>query len=111
VTVKVGCWHEDKQLAPHIPKTSAGRFAADVPITDRRSTTGVPGVPVSRFVVENVWFGCKVCSKWRRLAAATGEQTAAEIGPFLECRFVPVGQICKAVMPLAIHRTRRAYYS
>src|SRR5262249_55404610 len=35
-TVKVGCWHRSKQLAPHNPKTSAGRFTTDVPITDRR---------------------------------------------------------------------------
>jgi hypothetical protein len=48
--------HAARQPAPYIPKTSAGRFLADVPITDRpRQPLGVHEGLVSRFEVPNVW--------------------------------------------------------
>ncbi len=49
-TVKERCWHEIKQVAPHNPETSAGRFTTDVPITDRQSaawrSAANRGIPV-----------------------------------------------------------------
>jgi hypothetical protein len=54
--------HLAGQPAPHIPETSAGRFRADVPITERpRQPLGTLEGLVSHFAVQNVWHRKRDC--------------------------------------------------
>ncbi len=51
-----------RQSAPHIPKTSAGRFRPNLPITDRpRQPPGWHEGLVSHFAVPNVWYREQDC--------------------------------------------------
>jgi hypothetical protein len=62
--VKKHCLHAARPLATHIPKTSAGGFLADVPITDRpRQPLGSHEGPLSHFAVPNVWHRKEDCGR------------------------------------------------
>ena len=73
-TVKECCLHAARQLAPYIPKTSAGRFRPNLPITDRpRQPLGTHEELVSHFAVPNVWHRKRVCGSrgWHCTAVTT----------------------------------------
>ena len=73
-TVKECCLHRAGQPAPYIPKTSAGRFRPNLPITLRpRQALRSPEAPVSRFESSNVWQLKRECCRrgWHCAPAAT----------------------------------------
>ena len=58
-SVKAACCHRAQLPCPHIPKTSAGGFATNLPITDRRMEGRSRWKPAFPRRLQSVWHGGK----------------------------------------------------
>ena len=110
-TVKECCMQAARQPALHIPKTSAGRFLADVPITDR------PRQPLGSCEGWFPIFRCRMSGIANGIVAAAGEHAPLSpgrskpySGPFWAAGPSQSENSGREPGSLATHRAGRAYY-
>src|SRR4029078_5563799 len=85
--------HAARQPAPDIPKTSAGRFRPNLPITDRaRQALDSPEAPVCRFYVSNVWRTQRDCGRRGRHYAVNAKAAVGLFPAIFGRRVVAIGE-------------------
>ena len=110
-TVKECCLHRARQPAPYIPKTSAGRFRPNLPITDRpRQPLDIHEGLVSRFRMPNVWHQNGFVVFAASTAPLSPRQSWPYLGPFWAVSSLQSDNSGRQPASLATHRAGRAYY-